>query len=204
MDVMNNFRVLNLVDGGGNRGSGTGPLKDARRFARNHNIVYNKIAGDEIGENGYTTSLLRALRNSPSNTDIKFLAGYRGGACEDENNDSLVLRVKYGEKVFLFTGDAESGDDRCFPQISNLLDWYGPSLLDIDVYKVGHHASLNGTTQAFMQVMTPEVSIISAGNKDTRSPGAFHAFQFGHRESGLSVCWKVRPPVADRQSRSIR
>lgn len=209
MDVMRSFRVLNLIDGGGNRGSGIRPLRQARRFARSRNIVYNKIEDVEIGEDGYTTSLLGALRNAPSNADIRFLAGYRGGECEDENNDSLVLRVKYGEKIFLFTGDSESEDDGCFPQISNLLDWYGPTLLDVDVYKVGHHASRNGTTEAFLRVMTPEISVISAGHKDTRSPGDFHAFQFGHPRE-LIVGWLeeqtsgTRPPITAYTMNGVR
>jgi beta-lactamase superfamily II metal-dependent hydrolase len=189
MAVMQNFTVRNFVDGGNQRGSGFPQLRSARRFARDHHIIYNVIEDAEIGEEGYQTSLLRALTTSPSNVDVRFLAGGRDDECEDANNESLVVRVKYGQKSFIFTGDSEFEDQQCFPQIDNLLDWYGDNgLLDVDVYKVGHHGSRNGTNEAFMRAMTPQVSVISAGSKDTQEPGPFHAFQFGHpRESAVSI-----------------
>jgi hypothetical protein len=56
--------------------------------------------------------------------------------------------------------------------------------LDVDVYHAAHHGSFNGTTDEFMKLVTPKVSIISAAIPRPRSPGPFHAFQFGHpRES---------------------
>jgi competence protein ComEC len=186
MGVMNGFKVKNLVGGGGTTGSGLPQFNQARRFARDNNIIYNRILDSRIGENGYTTALMRAL-SDPSGVDIRFLSGYRT-SCEDENNESVILRVKYGEATFLFTGDAESEDDDCDPQISLLLDWYTGTLLDVDVYKVGHHGSRNGTTRAYMLAMSPEISVISAGHHSTRSPGVFHGFHFGHpRESIVAL-----------------
>lgn len=183
MAVMNNFKVKNFVGGGGTTGSGLDQFNQAWRFARDNNIIYNRILDSRIGEEGYTTSLLRAL-SSPSGVDVRFLSGYRTD-CEDENNESVVMRVKYGEATFLFTGDAESEDRDCEPQISLLLDWYGDTLLDVDVYKVGHHGSRNGTTRDYMLAMSPEISVISAGHHSTRSPGIFHGFQFGHPRENI-------------------
>ena len=185
MAVMNNFTVKNFVGGGGRTGSGIREFNEARRFARNNNIIYNRILDSRIREEGYTTSLLRALRN-PSGVDIRFLSGYRN-RCEDENNESLVMRVKYGEATFLFTGDAESEDDVCAPQIFLLLDRYRDTLLDVDVYKVGHHASRNGTTRDYLRAMSPEISVISAGHHSTREPGPpfFHGFHFGHPRENI-------------------
>lgn len=183
MAVMNNFKVKNFVGGGGPTGSGIAQYNQARRFARDNNIIYNRILDSRIGEEGYTTSLLRAL-SDPSGVDIRFLSGYRT-ACEDENNESVIMRVKYGEATFLFTGDAESEDDDCDPQISLLLDWYRNTLLNVDVYKVGHHGSRNGTTRDYMLAMSPEISVISAGHHSTRSPGVFHGFQFGHPRENI-------------------
>jgi beta-lactamase superfamily II metal-dependent hydrolase len=89
MAVLNNFKVKNFVGGGGTTGSGIAQYKQARQFAKNHNIIYNRILDSRIGEDGYTTSLLRALR-TPSGVDIRFLGGYRTG-CEDENNESVRI-----------------------------------------------------------------------------------------------------------------
>ncbi|HEX5733938.1 MAG TPA: MBL fold metallo-hydrolase [Blastocatellia bacterium] len=179
MDVMNNFNVRNLVDGGGNRGSGIRELREARQFARQRNIPISMILDSGIGSQGFTTEILAQLRNSPSEVDIRFLAGFR--ACSDENNDSLTVLVKYKEATFLFSGDAESDDNTCLAEITHLINRYrNTGLLDVDVYKVGHHGSHNGTTRAFLRAMSPEISVISAGHHSTREPDDFHAFQFGH------------------------
>jgi competence protein ComEC len=180
-NVMENFKVLNLVDGGGTKGSGFPQLRGARRLAREQGAIYNRIDDEDIDRRGYQTSWLRALSGSGSDADLRFLGGGRG--CENENNNSLVLLVRHRGAEFLFVGDAESEmDDGCGPgQIESVLDFFGDGdLLDVDLYKVGHHGSHNGTTRALLEEMTPEVAVISAGHHSTREPGPFHAFQFGH------------------------
>ena len=101
----------------------------------------------------------------------------------------MVLLLKAQQARYLFTGDAEvDGNSDCEGAIPMLLDRFeGTGLLDVDVYKVGHHASHNGTDDAFMQVMNPKISVISSGIHTQHEPGNFHAFQFGHpREVTLS------------------
>jgi len=90
--------------------------------------------------------------------------------------------VKYKEATFLFGGDAETEDDSmCSAKVPEVIKFYRQNrLLDVDVYKVGHHGSRNTTSEAFMRAMTPEISVISADDSETREPGGFHAFQFGH------------------------
>lgn len=177
----NKFRVLNLVDGGQKGDSiGLRPLNRARAAVKANNILYNVIEDREIGQQGYTTPHLGNLLTSGSEVDVRFLAGARG--CENENNDSLVVRVEYKEAAFLFVGDAETHDDDiCTAEVTELVDFYrGTDLLDVDLYKVGHHCSHNGTSDDLMRAMTPEISVISAGDLKTRQPDDFHAFQFGH------------------------
>lgn len=177
----NKFRVLNLVDGGHAGDSiGLRPLNRARAAVKANKILYNIIEDREIGQEGYTTQHLGKLLTSGSEVDVRFLAGTRG--CENENNDSLVVRVEYKEATFLFVGDAETHDDDiCTAEVTELIDFYrGTDLLDVDLYKVGHHCSHNGTSDALMRAMTPEISVISAGDLKTRQPGDFHAFHFGH------------------------
>lgn len=74
-----------------------------------------------------------------------------------KNNDSLVLRLKYGERTFLLPGDAEK-------QVENSLvaeDSGGE--LGADVLKVAHHGSKNSTTEEFLHAVKPKIAIISAG-----------------------------------------
>lgn len=70
------------------------------------------------------------------------------------NNCSAIMRMEYGEKKLLFTGDLEfDGED-------DLLSKYGDAL-DADFFKVGHHAT-NSTKEAFANAITPEVSVVSS------------------------------------------
>jgi competence protein ComEC len=82
-----------------------------------------------------------------------------------------------------------------------LVDFYeGTGKVDVDVYKVGHHGSANGTDEDFMQAMSPQIAVISAGIHTQHGPGKFHGFQFGHpRENIVALLEKFttgdRDPV---------
>lgn len=207
MSVMRNFRVRSLIDGGGTTGSGIRPLNRARTFARARGIPRITVTDSLIGTGGFTPTILGQLRaGSASNVDIKFLSG-GGRNCEDQNNNSLTVRVEHLGKKFLFTGDSEEDDEICVGgQIGRMIERFDnegthDGLLDVDVYKVGHHASANGTSDALMTAMSPAISVISAGDRETQSPGEFHAFFFGHpREAAvrllLEFTTRERQPAA--------
>ena len=120
-----------------------------------------------------------------SGARVRFLSGRRG--CNDENNDSLVMRIEFGQKSLLLTGDSEVDDLKrgnvgCGGQLPFLLHRFSNNLavLDADVYKVGHHGARNGSFDDFLDAVKPEFAVISAGNFEDRSPGGFHGFQHGH------------------------
>jgi competence protein ComEC len=75
------------------------------------------------------------------------------------NNDSLVLRISYGSRSFLLTGDMERGIEARL--LAGLLS--GSPDLHADVLKVGHHGSRTSTTAAFLDAVSPSVALISAG-----------------------------------------
>jgi competence protein ComEC len=186
LDILKNFKVRNLIDGGDRTGSGIAPLIAARQFGREHKVVYNRVLDTMISSLGYSTSMLDEIGEPEVN--IRFLSGSRG--CANENNNSLVILVTYHKARFLFTGDAGSDDKpECSGEINLLLKRYeGTDLLDADVLKTSRHGSLNGTSAAFLQAISPRISLISAGKNETRSPGVFHAWQFGHpREQAIQL-----------------
>jgi competence protein ComEC len=180
MDVFQNFKVKYFYDGGDLVGSGVSQLKKARTFATTHGIKYLAIDDDTITKNGFTPAGLKLLMTS-SSADIRFLTGTRN--CDNQNNNSLVVRVKYKDTTALFTGDSQTdGDGGCDEgQVQHLLDRYhDPDLLKADIYKVGHHGSFNATDEEFETAMSPKIALISAGHKETKGPGQFHGFYFGH------------------------
>ena len=74
------------------------------------------------------------------------------GATENENYNSVVLRLTRGDTTLLLGGDCESeGCERFFRP--------GP----IDVYKVHHHGSSDSTAGPMVETMAPSVALISAG-----------------------------------------
>ncbi len=74
---------------------------------------------------------------------------------EDLNDNSLVLRLVYGNIAFLFTGDAQSNAEA--DMVSS------GSILKADILKVGHHGSRSSSSSIFLQAIQPAVAIYMAG-----------------------------------------
>jgi competence protein ComEC len=76
------------------------------------------------------------------------------------NNDSLVLRLHYGDQTILLPGDAEKQVER------EILSENAAEAMHAGVLKVGHHGSKNSTTPEFLAAVQPRVGIISAGEQN--------------------------------------
>ncbi len=74
----------------------------------------------------------------------------------DENNNSMVLRGQFFSKSILFTGDIEEERER------ELVD----QLSAVDFLKLGHHGSDSSSSQDFIDLLRPKVSIISVGRNN--------------------------------------
>lgn len=73
------------------------------------------------------------------------------------NLNSIVIHLAYGEKTFLFMGDAEK-------EIEDKISW--PK---VDVLKVAHHGSNTSSSDKFLNAVKPETAIISVGAHNTYS-----------------------------------
>jgi competence protein ComEC len=71
------------------------------------------------------------------------------------NNDSLVLRISYGSRSFLLTGDMERAIE------AQLLA--SGTDLHADVLKVGHHGSRTSSIEPFLDAVSPSIALVSAG-----------------------------------------
>lgn len=80
-------------------------------------------------------------------------------AYDDTNNYSAVLMLKYKNKVFLFTGDAERHSEY------EIISEYDK--LVVDVLKVGHHGSSTSTSQEFLNVINPIYAVIEVGSDNS-------------------------------------
>ncbi len=75
------------------------------------------------------------------------------------NDKSGVIKIVFGNTSFLFVGDCEH------PGEYFLASNFG-KMLDSDVLKVGHHGSSTGSSDAFLNLVYPEISLVSAGIKN--------------------------------------
>ena len=96
--------------------------------------------------------LLEALHPPPG--------GLPPGVERNANNDSVVLRLDYGDVSFLLTGDVEIEAERYLASTAG-------DGLRADVLKVGHHGSRTSTTDRFLDAVAPRSAVISAG-RDNR------------------------------------
>ena len=77
----------------------------------------------------------------------------RYDAALDLNDNSITLRVTFGQRSFLFVGDLETEAERLL----------SPRLQHADVLKVAHHGSKTSTTKAFVDAVRPAIAVISLG-----------------------------------------
>lgn len=79
---------------------------------------------------------------------------------EDDNNNSLVLRLTHGEVVFLLMGDATSLIE------GQMLSRYGDAALRADFLKAGRHGKADANTQAFIDAVSPKAVYITGSRAD--------------------------------------
>ncbi len=77
-------------------------------------------------------------------------------AQHDPNEASTILRVEYGERSILLTGDAER-------ELEAWLLEHAAERLDVDILKAGHHGSSTSSSQAFVDAVSPRVALVSVG-----------------------------------------
>ncbi len=139
-----------------------------KEYGKDINILYME-AGDELH---LSDAVLTCLHPS------------RGYDWEDANDYSTVIELDYGDFKGLFTGDlgfhgeeellegVRLTDDGTEPASMTGDDGAGKSaeadsisscLKDVDYLKVGHHGSAYSSSEAFLSVIRPEISVASAG-----------------------------------------
>jgi beta-lactamase superfamily II metal-dependent hydrolase len=68
-----------------------------------------------------------------------------------DNNNSIVLRLRYGNIAFLFTGDALKRAE------ANILE--AGLEVQADILKVGHHGSMHASSPQFLESVMPKVAV---------------------------------------------
>ena len=78
-----------------------------------------------------------------------------GATSADPNDESVVVRLVYGNASFLLTGDVVTDGEGWLLRSGQILD--------SDVLKVAHHGSKTSSSSAFLSAVSPHAAVISAG-----------------------------------------
>lgn len=80
----------------------------------------------------------------------------------DDNDYSGVLSLTYGERSFLFMGDATTDVE------NDMLS--KKTVPKADVLKIGHHGSKTSTSKRFLNAVSPDYAVITTGENDYGHP----------------------------------
>ena len=143
--VFDRFRVNRLITNG--QSFGESPIYDeVLTAAQNQDTEIRPVQAGEIIEIGDGV-LLEVVHPGPVLN------------AESRNENSVSMRLVYGDFIFLFTGDAEQAGE------AEMLAAERP--LNARVFKAGHHGSNSSSSTPFLQAVQPQIIIVSAG-KDNR------------------------------------
>lgn len=79
---------------------------------------------------------------------------------EKDNNNSIVIRVEYGDYSCIISGDAEKEAENDMAQNDG-------DKLDADLYIVGHHGSSSSSSYQFLNSISPRCAFISVGKDNS-------------------------------------
>ena len=124
------------------------PSRDSEysRFAstlRGAEVPVHVIArGDTLRFGAVTLDVLWPVRLADANAPSR-------------NDDSIVLRLRFGDRTFLLTGDIEKRAEAILTNASDDLK--------CDVLKVAHHGSRSSSIDRFVNATRPSLAVISVG-----------------------------------------
>ena len=119
--------------------------------------LWNKLRERAYDDGARITALEAPARFHFGGAEIQVLAPLPGYLPMEtpKNNDSLVLRIRYGEHAFLLSGDVER------PIEQRMLS--ENEVEPADILKVAHHGSRTSSTAGFLDAVNPIFAVISVG-----------------------------------------
>jgi len=186
------YVIKNAVTDGLERGSGKPGQVKLHKAAQDSEgtadeIGFEAVRTSEIpSSTGFTNAVIDPVNCPGTDPVIKVLwgtsatkpAAWSTTAFDNENNHSLVIRIEYGTSSLLITGDLED-----VAQTSLVTKYNNNSLLNADVYIVGHHGSKNGSSQSLLNKITPQFALIGVG--DPARETSWTAWAYGHPNKGV-------------------
>lgn len=120
---------------------------DQRAFQSMEKFLRNQNVSIEVPSAGETFSL--------GSASVQVVGPVHHTEDENSNDDSIVLKITYGNTSLLLTGDATEEEERAI--VSAGYD------IDCDLLKVSHHGSAHSSSYAFLRAASPSSAVISVG-----------------------------------------
>jgi competence protein ComEC len=184
--VLAGYRVLGVIDNGDVREDEGGRPQLAMHdwLSQHPEVGHVDLSRSDIDDrSGWTGPVVDPIGScaaSPVDPVVRALWSSDLGREEvghDPNNDSVVLRVDFGQASAILPGDIELlGIARLVRKFAR-----SPALLDADIYVVPHHGSRHSTTADLVARVSPVVAVISAGPYQRSAEYSARAFAHPHR-----------------------
>ena len=136
IDVLENVTIERWVD--------SGKAHTSQTYIEMLSLIDEKGIDFTVAERGDTVAFDDALT-----VDVV----YADPASNDNNEASVVLKMTYNERSFLFAADAGIKEEGKMAS----------SDIDADVLKAGHHGSNTSSSEAFIQAVSPDITVLSYG-----------------------------------------
>jgi competence protein ComEC len=145
VDVLDRYKVQNVLRTENRNDTAPSTAFD-KAVEVERGVVKYARAGQQLVLGASTTALI----HSPSGDTTNW----------ESNTASVVLQLRYGEVEFMLTGDAPSSIEDYLVKVKG-------EELESEVLKLGHHGSRTSTSPDFLEVVSPQFAVVSAG-KDNR------------------------------------
>lgn len=134
--------------------------------AKSDSEVYKKLEKEIAAENAQAVEAKKDVSIKFANgaaVDILFPTNSIPEAVDDaSNNNSVVIKLIYGENSFLLTGDLPDAQE------TNLIrSALAENSLNSQILKVSHHGSKYSTSNEFLDAVKPRDAIISVGKNNS-------------------------------------
>lgn len=144
--IIDNYKVDGFME--------NGYPTDGEAYENLKNKLQNKKIKNIIGKSG-----MKIILDDEKNIYLDILFPESNLSSEDTNDSSIVCRLVYDSKSFMFMGDAT-----IYSEI--LMHRKLGEALDSDVLKLGHHGSRTSSSVLWLEDVSPEVVIVSAGKNN--------------------------------------
>ncbi len=142
LGVLERYEVENIL--------WTGVMNNTAEFQEWSELIKKEGAKIYIAKNG---QIIRA-----GNAYAKILYPFEileDAESKNINDTSIVFSLFYGNNSFLFTGDASKLIELKLGEVNS------------DVLKVGHHGSKTSTSRSFVEMVSPDIAVISVGKDNS-------------------------------------